>query len=64
MTIQEIGSEQQLELGKDAFSHLFLSTIFSNELYTFEEHERKVNIGGRSITNLWFFDDYGALAEE
>ena len=29
-----------------------------------EEHDRKVSIGGRNITNLQFADDIDALAEE
>ena len=29
-----------------------------------EEHNGKVSIGGRNITNLQFADDMGALAEE
>ena len=29
-----------------------------------EEHDGKVSIGGRNITNLRFADDKGALAEE
>ena len=29
-----------------------------------EEHDGKVSIGGRNITNLWFADDKDALAEE
>ena len=29
-----------------------------------EEHDRKVSIGGRNITNLLFADDKDALAEE
>ena len=29
-----------------------------------EEHDGKVSIGGRNITNLWFADDIDALAEE
>ena len=29
-----------------------------------EEHDRKVSIGGRNITNLRFADDIDALAEE
>ena len=29
-----------------------------------EEHDGKVSIGGRNITNLQFADDIGALAEE
>ena len=29
-----------------------------------EEHDGKVSIDGRTITNLWFADDIDALAEE
>ena len=29
-----------------------------------EEHDGKVSLGGRNITNLWFADDIDALAEE
>ena len=29
-----------------------------------EEHDGKIRIGGRTITNLWFTNDIGALAEE
>ena len=29
-----------------------------------EEHDGKVSIGRRTITNLWFADDTDALAEE
>ena len=29
-----------------------------------EEHDGKVSIGGRNITNLWFAYDTDALAEE
>ena len=29
-----------------------------------EEHDWKVSIGGRNITNLWFADDIDAVAEE
>ena len=29
-----------------------------------EGHDGKVSIGGRTITNLWFADDIGTLAEE
>ena len=28
-----------------------------------EEHDGKISIGGRTITNLWFANDIGALAE-
>ena len=39
----------------------FLERIMSDIL---EEHDGKVSIGGRNITNLWFADDIDALAEE
>ena len=42
------------------FQH-FLERIMSDDL---EEHDGKVSIGGRNITNLQFADDIGALAEE
>ena len=29
-----------------------------------DEHDGKVSISGRNITNLWFADDINALAEE
>ena len=29
-----------------------------------EEHDGKVSIGGRNITNLWFADDIDALTED
>ena len=29
-----------------------------------EEHDGKVSIGGRNITNLWFADDIDTLVEE
>ena len=29
-----------------------------------EEHDGKVSIGGRNITNLWFANDIDAVAEE
>ena len=29
-----------------------------------EEHDGKVSIGGRNITNLWFANDIDALTEE
>ena len=38
----------------------FLERIMSDVL---EEHDRKVSIGGRNITNLRFADDVDALAE-
>ena len=65
MTAQENGSEQQLESRKDVFFHSPSSTFFSKGLSdALEEHDGKVSIGGRTITNLWFVDDIDALAEE
>ena len=42
-------------------SNIFLERIISDAL---EEHDEKVSIGGRHITNLRFADDIDALAEE
>ena len=41
--------------------NIFLERIMSDAL---EEHDGKVSIGGRNITNLRFADDIDALAEE
>ena len=41
--------------------HFFLERITFD---TLEEHDGKVSIGGRNITNLRFADDIDALAEE
>ena len=41
--------------------NIFLEQIMSDAL---EEHDGKVSIGGRNITNLRFADDIDALAEE
>ena len=41
--------------------NIFLERIMSD---TLEEHDGKVSIGGRNITNLRFADDIDALAEE
>ena len=41
--------------------NIFLERFMSNAL---EEHDGKVSIGGRNITNLWFANDIDALAEE
>ena len=41
--------------------NIFLERIVSDAL---EEHDGKVSIGGRNITNLRFADDIDALAEE
>ena len=40
--------------------NIFLERIMPDAL----EHDVKVNIGGRNITNLWFADDIDALVEE
>ena len=41
--------------------NIFLERIMSDAL---EEHDGKVSIGGRNITNLRFADDIDALAEK
>ena len=41
--------------------NIFLERIVPDAL---EEHDRKIIIGGRNITNLRFTDDIGALNEE
>ena len=41
--------------------NIFLKRIISDAL---EEHDGKVRIGGRNITNLRFSNDVNALAEE
>ena len=41
--------------------YIFLKRIMSDAL---EEHDGKVSIGSRTITNLWFANDIDALAEE
>ena len=41
--------------------NIFLERIMSDAL---EEHDGKVSIGGKNITNLWFADDIDAVAEE
>ena len=43
-----------------SFTHPFLERIISDAL---EEHDGKVSIGVRNITNLRFADDIDALAE-
>ena len=40
---------------------IFLERIMSDAL---EEHDGKVRLGGRNVTNLRFADDIDALAEE
>ena len=66
MAAWENGSEQQSEQGKDVSCHppsltFFLKRIISDAQ---EEHEAKVSIGGRYITNLRFADDIDAVVEE
>ena len=41
--------------------NIFLKRIMSDAL---EEHDRRISIGGRNITNLEIADDIHALAEE
>ena len=43
---------------------IFLERIVSDEQKNMEEHDGKVSIGRRNITNLRFADDIDALAEE
>ena len=65
MAAQENGSEQQLESGKDVSFHPPASKFFPKDYSdTLEEHDGKVSIGGRTITDLRFADDIDALAEE
>ena len=59
MAAQENESEQQFESGKDVFSHPHPLLC-----HALEEHDGKVSIGGRTITNLRFADDIDALAQE
>ena len=60
---QENGSEQQLESGKvSSLAHPLQH--FSRKYLTLEEHDGKVIIGGKTITNLRLADDIDALAEE
>ena len=55
-----------METSKDIFFHPPISTFFLERIlpYALEEHDGKVGIGGRTITNLRFADDIDALAEE
>ena len=55
-----VGERQGCLLSPTLFNN-FLERIMSDAL---EEHDGKVSIGGRNITNLRFADDIDALAEE
>ena len=50
-----------MEFGKCAFSIFFPEKVMPGAL---KEHDGKVSIGGRFITNLRFVDNTDALAEE
>ena len=53
-------SKARLSSVTHPLQHFFLERIMSDAL---EEHDGKVSIDGRNITNLRFADDIDALAE-
>ena len=55
-----VGVRQRCLLSPTRFQ-IFFPKDYSD---TLEEHDGKVSIGGRTITNLRFADDIDALAEE
>ena len=55
-----VGVRQGCLLSPTLFN-IFLERILSDAL---EEHDAKVSLSGRNITNLWFTDDIDVLAEE
>ena len=55
-----VGVRQRYRLSPSLFN-ICLKRIMSDSL---EEHDGKVSIGGRNITNLRFADDIDALVEE
>ena len=59
--VQKIVGVRQGFLLSPTLFNIFLERIMSDAL---EEHDGKVSIGGRNITNLRFADDIDALAEE
>ena len=62
---QKNDSKQQLELGKDAFSHQPYSILYSiGWVMALEENDGKVSISGKTITNLRFANGIDVLVEK
>ena len=55
---------QQLDLGKMSSPTHPLQFFLKGLSDAREEHDEKISIGGRTITNLRFADDIDAFAEE